>query len=168
VTKPLGIILLLAISASLATSQNAPATQNPAATWQNDPVLKTWPGRLPAGWVIKADRSILRIERIEPIWSLLENKINAPPSRETDSERSRRIRQFGRPATAFVSLSLTPKSTVKELWSRASLPHYLSDSFEISIVDRSGFEDEFHSVDPPVAAQELAAVQKTLVSGDRR
>jgi hypothetical protein len=60
-----------------------------------DRLLDTLSRTLPEGWSLVLTGDTLTIARREPVWVLSENRINAPMSRETADERSRRIRAHG-------------------------------------------------------------------------
>ena len=61
-----------------------------------DRTLRALRDSLPAGWRLLTPGDRIIIERIEPVWVLWENRINAPESTETEAERVARIQRYGK------------------------------------------------------------------------
>ncbi len=80
---------------------------------------------LPDGWSLTQAGDTLTIERREPVWVLVENRINAPVTRETGDERSKRIRAHGRPGACRLAWR------IEERWSAAKLADARAANAEI-------------------------------------
>jgi len=80
-----------------------------------DRVLDALSLALPGGWSLALGRDTLTIERREPVWVLAENRINAPMSRETADERSRRIRAHGTSCACRLVYRLEERWTGEQL-----------------------------------------------------
>lgn len=69
---------------------------------------------IPDGWRVCRDDDTLTFERIESVYSLYENKINAPISIETPDERFERIKTHGTEIKAFIKLIVFPRWTAEQ------------------------------------------------------
>ena len=92
---------------------------------KNDALLARLESALPAGWTMVVRDDSIAIERREKVWVLWENRINAPLSRETDEERSARIRKLGQPTTCRIVFRAeerwTPERVAKARAANAAL-----------------------------------------------
>ena len=61
-----------------------------------DPVLERLKSNLPKGWTITRNKNELILERLEPCWLMMENRINAPMSRETEADLKKRFMENGK------------------------------------------------------------------------
>jgi len=190
---------------------------------QDDLALRKVEGSLPAGWVMYTEEDRLVIKRREPVWILNENRINAPVSFESSSERDDRIRKKGRQGYArlvfriekawtaekmrcaavtneavtadlkalpgrlglekLVDESLSRKGDTvytgktddekkriaafyiekeKIKKSLVKLPDYTSKQYSLFLLQKEGAEDDFHSVAPGKASEEIYTVESLL------
>lgn len=83
-----------------------------------DALLEKLRARLPAGWTMTIQGDRLELARDEAVYILDENRINAPVSRETPEETSRRIRSHGRPAHCRLVFRLEPRWS-EQRWQEA-------------------------------------------------
>lgn len=89
--------LLLVLAVLLAFPAILRAGGDDAVKIDEDAVLKEVRTSLPANWSLVAEKDgALVLRRNEPVWVLMENRINAPPGHESDEELAERIRKAGR------------------------------------------------------------------------
>jgi hypothetical protein len=90
-------------------------------TLENDGALKEVGKKIPPGWTISVERNRLVIARKDPVWVLLENRINAPGfPLESAADLDARIRKNGQQGTCRLVFRLEERWT-KARWSEARL-----------------------------------------------
>lgn len=62
----------------------------------DDRVLRTLRERAPAGWRVLAEEDRVVIERVDLVWVLAENRINAPPDDDSAAATAARVMKYGR------------------------------------------------------------------------
>jgi|GEM_PF-1174949 len=190
---------------------------------QDDQALRKVEASLPAGWVMYTEEDRLVIKRREPVWILNENRINAPVSLESSSERDDRIRKKGMKGYARLVFRMeklwtpeklrcaantneTVKADLKALPGRhgveklvdkslsrkgetvyrgrtddekkriaafnkerdsiekklVKMPDYTSKQYSLFLLIKEGAEDDFHSVTPGKASEEMYTVESLL------
>lgn len=72
-----------------------------------DNILRLIRGVVPPGWVMRADTDLIIVERIEQIWILDGNRLDAPAG-ETRDQLNARVQTKGKKATAFISFHYEP------------------------------------------------------------
>lgn len=73
----------------------------------NDNILRLIRSVVPPGWIMRADSDLIIVQRIEQVWILEGNRLNAPAG-ETREQRMDRVQSKGQKSTAFISFHYEP------------------------------------------------------------
>lgn len=83
-------------------------------SYEQDENLNLILGKIPDGWSVEWQSDTLIFKRQGDVYSLYENKINAPVSYETDEEFGERVKAHGSKLEAKVIVKLYPRWTLEK------------------------------------------------------
>lgn len=121
---------------------------------RDDPILTGALALIPPGWENRIEGDRLIIERAEPAWIFLENKINAPFLRETPEERAARIKTYGK--------LMKPRLVYGFDIIRLESGDLVSTRLRFIPVEVFGLDDDMHSVEPLEVSSEVWELRKSF------
>jgi hypothetical protein len=137
---------------------------------KKDSLLKALQKEIPNNWNMRIYAQQLIIERIDSIWVLAGNWINAPASQYgTDEDNKKQILEFGKHDQARIVFNIEPKWTKEKfdnhklLETSDPLPDFNSTNYSLFKQEVVGMDNEFERVYPWEANRETYHVYYKLI-----